>query len=469
MKIFQRIYTIGIPGTLWPCMACVPKSRAFHTLLLVTLLLFVQNIAVAISVDTRCPMPVARELQPLVHASSLPFVFSNIEHRASNIDFHGILAFATTEEIIRDGLPVLILVTLIILFILAVNTFGKRENYLEAQVKDRTRQINLKNQQILQQAEDLNMEKDKVDRVNTELMTMLNKLEATIEKMNDQKDVIEESNRKMLDSIRYAKRIQKAILPPHENMQELIPESFIFYQAKDIVSGDFYFSTKKMGRSFLAAVDCTGHGVPGAFMSLIAHNQLTRAINEYGILEPSRILHWAEKGLSQILSRGNEGGENGDGMELSLIAFDPKRNVIEYAGAHRPLYRIHKGELIEYKGEPFSIGPVQQAFDVEKRFTNHVIELVEGDMFYIFSDGFVSQFNATTGKKYMTGRFKQFLLTIAHLPAAEQKERMSQEYESWRGESAQVDDLLVIGFRVKGIEKKDVPVAVVISAEIELK
>ena len=377
-----------------------------------------------------------------------------ITHHSSLLS---VLTFALSDEIIRDGLPVLILVTLIILFILAVNTFGKRENYLESQVKDRTRQINAKNQQILQQAEDLNLEKEKVDRVNSELMLMLNKLEATIEQMNDQKLVIEESNRKMLDSIRYAKRIQRAILPPHESIQEIIPESFIFYQAKDIVSGDFYFSTRKMGRTFLGAVDCTGHGVPGAFMSLIAHNQLTRAINEYGILEPSRILHWAEKGLSQILNRGNENGaESGDGMELSLIAFDPKRNVLEYAGAHRPLYRVHNGELIEYKGEPFSIGPVQQAFDVEKRFTNHQIELVEGDMYYIFSDGFVSQFNSVTGKKYMTGRFKAFLLSISSLTAEEQKTCIEREYENWRGESAQVDDLLVIGFRVSEVGNKSV-------------
>ena len=436
MKIFKRIRSTCAFGLKGPIAAVGLITRSFHTCLFLSALLFATS-------------------SSALAGNLSSFAASHIPQPTS------ILAFALTEEILRDGLPVLILVALIVLYILAVNTFGKRENYLESQVKDRTRQINAKNQQILQQAEDLNKEKEKVDTVNSELMMMLNKLEATIEQMNDQKLVIEESNRKMLDSIRYAKRIQKAILPPHETIQDIIPDSFIFYQAKDIVSGDFYFSTKKMGRTFLAAVDCTGHGVPGAFMSLIAHNQLTRAINEYGILEPSRILHWAEKGLSQILNRGNENGaESGDGMELSLIAFDPKRNVIEYAGAHRPLYRIHNGQLLEYKGEPFSIGPVQQAFDVEKRFTNHQIELVDGDMYYIFSDGFVSQFNAITGKKYMTGRFKTFLLSIAHLPAHAQQKAIEQEYESWRGQSAQVDDLLVIGFRVGVQGKKTVAVAV---------
>lgn len=194
------------------------------------------------------------------------------------------LGIEFSEGILREGLPFLILAVVILLFVLAVNTFGKRENYLEGQVKERTRQINAKNAQIIEQAEALNKEKEKVDRVNSELILMLNKLEDNIEQMNNQRIIIEESNRKMLDSIRYAKRIQRAILPAHDSIQEIFPDSFVFYQAKDIVSGDFYFSTRKMGRSFLAAVDCTGHGVPGAFMSLIAHNQLTRAINEYGIL-----------------------------------------------------------------------------------------------------------------------------------------------------------------------------------------
>jgi serine phosphatase RsbU (regulator of sigma subunit) len=355
---------------------------------------------------------------------------------------------AETDSILENGLPFLVLVVIIMLFVLAVNTFGKRESYLEKQVSERTRQINLKNTQILDQAEALNQEKEKLDQVNAEMVMMLSKLENNIEQMSEQRHVIEESNRKMLDSIRYAKRIQRSILPAHESLQDLFPDSFVFYQAKDIVSGDFYFSTRKMGRSFLAAVDCTGHGVPGAFMSLIAHNQLTRAINEYGILEPARILHWAEKGLSSMLNAGNDLTEQGDGMEIGLLAIDQKKAILEYSGAHRPLYRISNGELIEYRGEPFSIGPVQQAFDVDKRFTNHIIPMVEGDMYYLFSDGFVSQFNGTSGKKYMTARFKQFLMSICQLPMEQQKRKLEQEYEDWRGQAPQLDDLLVIGVRV---------------------
>ena len=360
----------------------------------------------------------------------------------------GVLVFSLPEDSLREGLPILIVVTIVILFVMAVRTFNKRENYLETQVHERTRQINLQNSQIIEQAEALTAEKEKVDRINTEMLMMLGKLEDNIEQMNHQRLFIEDSNRKMLDSIRYAKRIQRAILPPHESIREVFEDSFIFYQAKDIVSGDFYFSTRKMGRSFLAAVDCTGHGVPGAFMSLIAHNQLTRAINEYGILEPARILHWAEKGLSGLLNRSQDTEEHGDGMEIGMLAVDLKKNVLEYAGAHRPLYRISDGELMEYKGEPFSIGPVQQAFDVVKRFTNHTIPMVEGDIYYIFSDGYVSQFNGETGKKYMTGRFKQFLLSIYKLPMEDQKRLITQEYEQWRGTSQQLDDLLVIGFKV---------------------
>lgn len=363
----------------------------------------------------------------------------------------GILAdmLGLSPDSIRDSLPVVIVLALIILFIMAFKTFGKRENFLETQVKERTRQINLKNQQIIAQTEELNSEKEKVDKVNSELISMLNRLETTIDKMNLQRTMLEESNRKVMDSIRYAKRIQRALLPQHDSIKSLFPESFVFYQAKDIVSGDFYFSTTKMGKSFLAAVDCTGHGVPGAFMSLIAYNQLTRAINEYGILEPARILHWAEKGLSAMLKQGSESGEANDGMEVSLVSIDTRRKRLEYAGARRPLFRIHNNELIEYRGDPYSIGPVQQMVGQEKRFNNHVVDLEEGDMYYIFSDGYVSQFNSETGKKYMTGRFKELLLRIYTLPVEEQKQILFDEYENWRGESPQVDDLLVMGFRIE--------------------
>jgi serine phosphatase RsbU (regulator of sigma subunit) len=353
------------------------------------------------------------------------------------------------ESILENGLPFLFLVIIIMLFVLAVNTFGKRENYLEKQVSERTRHINLKNAQILNQAEALNEEKEKLDRVNAEMVLMLGKLEENIEKLSEQRVVIEDNNRKILDSIRYAKRIQRSILPSHDSLQEVFPDSFVFYQAKDIVSGDFYFSTKKMGKIFLAAVDCTGHGVPGAFMSLIAHNQLTRAINEYGILEPARILLWADKGLSSLLGSIGEGGDQGgDGMEIGLLAIDHKKRTLEYAGAHRPLYRITNGDLIEYRGEPFSIGPVQQAFEVEKRFANHTIPMVEGDMYYLFSDGFVSQFSGESGKKFMTARFKKLLLSICHLPIDEQKSQLYRAYEEWRGDATQIDDLLVMGIRV---------------------
>ena len=399
-------------------------------------------------------VPKATSHLPIPSMALLPFLilktnFSYLSHPLSTV-----LVFELPEGVLKDGLPIIVLVTLVLLFVLAVNTFGRRESFLEQQVKDRTKQINQKNQQILEQAEALSDQKEKVEKVNYELMAMLNKLESTIDETNIQKVLLEDSNRKMLDSIRYAKRIQKAILPQHESIRDLFPTSFVFYQAKDIVSGDFYFSTRKMGKSFLAAVDCTGHGVPGAFMSLVAHNQLTRAINEYGILEPARILLWAEKGLSTLLSKGADAEDAGDGMEIGLLAIDSKKGTLEYAGAHRPLYRIHKGELLEYKGEPFSLGPVQQAFDVEKRFVNHTIEMVEGDMYYMFSDGYVSQFSGKTGKKYMTTKFKDFLLSIHKLEVEDQKQQLWDEYENWRGEGHQLDDLLVIGFKIGVLETK---------------
>ena len=253
---------------------------------------------------------------------------------------------------------------------------------------------------------------------------------------------IEEKNKDITASIRYAKRIQKAILPPEDS----IPDTFILFKPKDIVSGDFYWLHILDSKQFIAAVDCTGHGVPGAFMSLIGHNSLNKIVKEYGFTEPAAILDQLNDEVSGTLTQQIESDEVKDGMDLSLIVYDSKINEIQYAGAYNALYLIRDEELIETKADRFSIG--LSSIKVGQKFTNHTIKVKEGDVFYLFSDGYADQFGGIHGKKFKTRNVKELLLSIQHMSMNEQKEHLDKTIEEWRGELSQIDDILLIGMRI---------------------
>jgi serine phosphatase RsbU (regulator of sigma subunit) len=259
-----------------------------------------------------------------------------------------------------------------------------------------------------------------------------------------QSQVIAEKNKELTDSLNYAKRLQAAILPKRETIAGTFPDSFILYQPKDIVSGDFYSFELQDGREIIAAADCTGHGVSGAIMSMIGSALLKQIIAEKKITEPADILHRLNEGVIEALKQ-NENNTH-DGMDIALCSFDLERRKLVFAGANRPLWRIRNGELQAYVSDKLPIGGLQ--IDRSRPFTNNYIDLEPGDALYIFSDGFADQFGGESGKKLMTKRFKEILLSIAGRPMPEQGEYLCAFIKKWMGIFEQVDDLLVIGIRI---------------------
>jgi ligand-binding sensor domain-containing protein/serine phosphatase RsbU (regulator of sigma subunit) len=264
--------------------------------------------------------------------------------------------------------------------------------------------------------------------------------ERTAEVVQKSKE-IEEKNRDITASIRYAERIQRAMLPREDTFKE----TFVLFMPKDIVSGDFYWMYDNGDRQFIAVCDCTGHGVPGAFMSIIGHNSLNKVVREYGITSPSAILDQLNTEVLLALMQRNEEIIN-DGMDLALIAFDKKRFVLEYSGAYNPLYVVRKGEVFVYKGDRFPIG--MAAIGEKKNFTNRVVDIQPGDMLYMCTDGYADQFGSQDIVKYKSGNVKKLLTGIWNLPVDEQRERLKKEILIWKGDLEQVDDIMFIGTRI---------------------
>lgn len=253
--------------------------------------------------------------------------------------------------------------------------------------------------------------------------------------------IIEEKNRDITASIRYAERIQRAMLPPDDMFSEI----FVFFRPKDIVSGDFYWMYESDDYALIAAVDCTGHGVPGAFMSIIGHNSLNKIVREYGIFKPSEILDSLNNEIMKALLQREETTIN-DGMDLTLIAYNKKKKTLEYAGAYNPLYLVRNGETIVHKADRFPIG--MTSIEQKRNFTNFEVAIAPGDMIYLSSDGYADQFGGPKGSKYMSASFKKLLSNIYKLPLEEQKKRLENEITEWQGDQGQVDDILVIGMRI---------------------
>jgi ligand-binding sensor domain-containing protein/serine phosphatase RsbU (regulator of sigma subunit) len=252
---------------------------------------------------------------------------------------------------------------------------------------------------------------------------------------------IEEKNRDITASIRYAERIQRAMLPREDTFKE----TFVLFMPKDIVSGDFYWMYDNGDWQFIAAVDCTGHGVPGAFMSIIGHNSFNKVVREYGLTRPSAILDQLNIEVMKSLLQRHE-KEIKDGMDLALVAFNKRNFTVEFAGAYNPLYVVRKGEVFVYKGDRFPIG--MTTMDEKKTFTNQNIDIQPGDMLYLCSDGYADQFGSPEVKKFKSVNVKRLLSEIWNLPICEQKDRLEKTILDWKGNLDQVDDILFIGTKI---------------------
>jgi ligand-binding sensor domain-containing protein/serine phosphatase RsbU (regulator of sigma subunit) len=258
---------------------------------------------------------------------------------------------------------------------------------------------------------------------------------------------LEEKNKDITSSIEYARRIQEAILPSKEHIYSKLKKVFILYQPKDIVSGDFYWFAEENGYKIFAVVDCTGHGVPGAFMSMIGHNLLHQIVLEKGITDPGEILNNLHKGVQEALRQGTNEINTNDGMDVSIIAINNDHSDIRWAGANRPLVVVTKSnELEKYDGNKFPVGGAQ--LDAERVFITRQIKSQRHAMAYMFSDGYADQFGGERGKKYMVKRFHDLLMTIHHLPAEEQRMALKKSFEDWKDKHEQVDDVLIVGIEI---------------------
>ena len=264
----------------------------------------------------------------------------------------------------------------------------------------------------------------------------------------NQEEVIKEQNKDILDSINYAKRIQNAVLPDEEELQAVSQNHFVLNLPKNIVSGDFYFCSKieEGSKNELNAVsvgDCTGHGVPGAFMSLIANVYLRQAMIEGTINSPGEALDYLNDKIANLLNKSNEGTVLRDGVDLSLLIMDRKRHVLNYASAKRPIILIRNGQADIIKGDSFHVGYNDLSF----QFTNRMMELEDGDCFYIFSDGITDQFGGPRNKKFQLSRLIDLLLDIHTQPFSEQRKIVLNTHIDWRGQNTQTDDICVLGFQ----------------------
>ena len=277
------------------------------------------------------------------------------------------------------------------------------------------------------------------------LLKMIKEKQKANRILEEKNELITLQKKEITDSIRYASRIQRAILPSDEMLLQTLPQHFVVFLPRDIVSGDFFWLSQNGGKIVIVAADCTGHGVPGAFMSMLGVSFLYEIVNKEGIMQPASILNFLRDHVKHTLSQTGKKDEAKDGMDISLCVFDPHEMKLEWAGAYNPLYLIRNGELIEYKADKM---PIAIHMNDHMSFTNHEIALQKGDSFYISSDGYADQFGGADGRKFMSKKYKELLLQICNKPMDEQKSIILKEHLDWKGHHEQVDDILVMGVRV---------------------
>lgn len=263
------------------------------------------------------------------------------------------------------------------------------------------------------------------------------------EQVEEQREQVTALYTDLQASIRYAQRLQESVLPSDDYIHQLFADSFVFFRPKATVSGDFYWFRQQGGKKIFAAADCTGHGVPGAFMSLVGHNVLNQVTKVF--TKPSQILNNLNRMASEVIRNRSEGDVIRDGMDVALCTIDPETMTLEYSGAHNPIYLVRDGEMIKLAGDSYSIGSFSHG---EHEYTNETVSLKKGDCIYLFSDGYSDQFGGPNGKKFMRRQFRTTILNMHQHPMAEQKWRLAETLDRWQGELEQVDDILVIGIRI---------------------
>jgi len=288
-------------------------------------------------------------------------------------------------------------------------------------------------------------QKQQIEDKNEELEQMNQEILAQSDQIMEQKEVIEEKNKSITDSIHYAQHIQTAVLPPEEEILKYFEDCFVLFKPRDIVSGDFFWGTKRGHEVVIAAADCTGHGVPGAFMSMMGIAFLNDIVGMMDKLNAADILNELRTNVIRALRQKGRFGETKDGMDIALCVINPLNDTLQFAGANNPLYHIHNGGLSVVKPDRMPIGIHTNA---NEPFRNNTIQIKNNDRFYIFSDGYADQFGGPRNKKFKYAALQQMILDSYLLPMNKQHEIFLQKHDEWKGTSYQVDDILLIGFRV---------------------
>lgn len=257
--------------------------------------------------------------------------------------------------------------------------------------------------------------------------------------------ILAEKNKNITESITYARKIQSAVLPPEDLINKMLPEHFILYLPRDIVSGDFYWITRIDNKTIVAAADCTGHGVPGAFMSVLGFTLLNEVVGDLEELKPNLILNKLRYKVKNALRQEGNVYEAQDGIDIAICLIDQEKLTLEYSGAHNPMVIIKNGELVKIKGDRMPVG-----FQIkeDESFTNHKIDFSKGDMLYLYSDGYIDQFGGENGNRFKTGKFERILGNIYTKPVTHQKNYLEKTLLNWKGDYDQIDDILVMGIRL---------------------
>ena len=322
----------------------------------------------------------------------------------------------------------------------------KHNEELEKKVKERTQKLSETNEELNQINEELNSTLETVQSQKEQISQQHKNI-------TQQAKQLEEAFSNIRSSINYAQRIQEAKLPQLEQIKAAFPQSFVFFRPRDQVSGDFYWFAEVDGKKLIAAIDCTGHGVPGAFMSMIGSELLNEVVKQRKILQPDAILNHLHIGIRQTLQQRETA--NRDGMDMAICVWDEQRNTLQFAGAKNPVVYISEGKLLEIKGDRMPIGGLQR--EEERVFTLHEIQIDTPSSIYIYSDGFQDQFGGKEGRKFLSRRFKELLYENHALPMEDQQQILTHTFENWLTENqdhpeTQIDDVLVIGFRLQPVK-----------------
>ena len=305
-----------------------------------------------------------------------------------------------------------------------VESISAMNRDLEEKVKERTREV-------VEQKEEIETQKEEI--------------EAQLDLATLQRDTISKQKDQILDSIHYAERIQSAILPPLKLLESYLADHFVLFKPRDIVSGDYYWAREKDQKLLVAVADCTGHGVPGGFLSMLGISSMNEIVNRSNTLDPGKILEQLREVVIASMHQTGSRDEAQDGIEIALCILDLKKKVMVYSGANRPLYLVRDGAVQHYKPDRMPIGIYEQE---PLAFTNHSIKLKKGDSIYLFSDGYVDQLGGPKRKTFRAINFRKLLLDIQDQPMERQKAILLENMARWQGEVEQIDDVLVMGFSI---------------------